>query len=617
MIFTVDNSAVIPLLDQNVFVNGSLHSGLWCTTIKRGSGAGGTQAEFQLASYLWDSWRGHLTDALVQVYVLNSFDGSAPVDPDFVGYIDVESASLSASDDTVSVTAHTITAFLSKVWVGQSDHVPVKAYKLVDPVTGLKTNNTPDRILRDLFAKLPSYYRARIGVGNVDAIKIASDAAGVDLTFRNATYAAVLEQITGLCGDVAIRERFSGTKCLLDFYRIQDPDAPRTGVRVANYDDIITSQANVASISCNSTSQECVTRVVAYGQPRQFVVSVVSNGLPGYVLVNDWSVTQQSAVLADPKRTKPGAPGHQPGMERCFRRYALPPCFNAMKLLKEIPWKRSNGQAFTAQAWYYPTLLSDDVGTGDKIGTLQATPVLIKNAKWELDKGYVEFGEPVLNVTRITFNPTSKKPIYTHAEAVVGITFAYEDPAHFLYHDTDIDHGSDVRVDLAPDGLTETFQRDDCLWAAVTNVGHLLNGAFFTCLLFNEDDPTAAPTTYVTSTLIRDDTAKLRQMARQIQREKSRKHRSYSIDIPWFTRAYAVGNGVTICGQADYIPDSYMITDLTWNLTENSTSITVDNVKPPHRREVSTGYAPVRNVGGFSARVNGFSGKSSSWSAQR
>lgn len=605
---------VIPLLDQIIMVNGVEDSALWCISISRQSGCGGVTADFTHPLAGWDTARDSYRDAYVEVYILNTYSSPAASGPDFAGYLDVDTGSLSQGDDTVAMSAHSITHYLNRVWVGQADHRPVVTYRVRDigSVPGadgryplVSPRVTVTSILRDILGDLPSYYYVRLRLGDVSVLS-TSDMADLpdQIVFRGTTYAAAIDQLLGYYGDVGVCERYESSKTYLDFYRISDPSAPISTVTVAPLNqDVISGGGNVASITENLTSADAVTRVIAYGRPRVVVISCsTADAVTARKLQPDWPSTYttggitynlESLVAGDPKKARPGAPGYLPGMEHVYRRYRLPACLRHYTIARDLaPIYRTasagdTSSPYQTQVWWLPTSLSDDgVGSNDKVGTTVSAPVLCKQFKLDLDRRTVTLAKPALAVTAVTM--TSGKPVYTYAAATVGVTLAVE-LADYVYHDTTATSGGGIAHDFASDGLTEIIQRDDAWWCQITNAGYALGGyTFGTCHIVNES--TGAASTYSAATLVRDDTPALRELALQVLREKCRRHRSYNVSIPYYTRAYRIGNRMVVIGQADYYaPDTYMITGIDYDLTDQSTTITCDNVKPPHRRTVKLG----------------------------
>lgn len=588
-VFT-SSASTIRMLDQVVFVNGQRSDSLWCNSVSLGAGAGATTAEFTIHQSLFDTPDQGVLDQHVMVYALNAHDGSMPAVPDFAGFLDTKDAHLDPGTDGKRFPARTIGHYLQHVYVGQGFSPPrfTVTYRLEDPVTRRPTNWTPLRILEDIFQKLPSQYRAWVRLGNTAVLNNpgAADTAP-EITFRDTPYSSAIEQIMALFGDVAVRERFDSSGiCYFDFYRIGDPAAPAQQLTVCNWTDPVAAGGNVAVISPSATSAECKTRIFIVGKPRRFIVScTTSDATEGRRLIKDWDKSLEAVVLADPKRAKPGAPGYTEGAEYVFARYRLPAVLRGLVKSKDLGVVRSNGAKYSAQVFKWPTLLEDDeTNTHDKVGVLQTNPVRVQNVDFYLDEDYFLLREPAVNLMSIDPPLSGEKPTRkVYAEADVGITFAVEGDEFIA--DTGHDYGSDVALPFVSDGLSEVIRRDDMEFIQYTNGGFPINGQVFSAILFDEDAPHAEPTTVNTPIVVKDDTRRMRQLALTKQRERSRKQRSYSVTVPWFTRAVVPGTRLVFAGQADYVPDTYMVTQVTWDFDNNETALTADNVRPPSRRE--------------------------------
>jgi hypothetical protein len=587
---------VIQALNQSISVNTDTNVVLWCTSITRGCGCGSTTAEFRLPQALYDTNRNGLRDSLISVSILNAYGGGS-VDVDFLGYLDVDSATLDTSTDSVVMTASTITSYLDKVWVGQTSHVPYKEFPLVDPLTGNRTSNTPASILRELFDELPSFYAARVRLGDLTVINTTSQNNQPALVFRNTTYASAIDSVISLFGDVTYRERFSGGITYLDFFRVQDVAQPINTVTIGTYADIIDCGANVESINDNKSTQDVTTRVNAYGGPRRFIVTAITNDVTAQRRLNKgWDVSLEADVLLDPKIAKPGAVGYQPGMEFVFRRFHLPVCFGSVNRLKNLGIFRNAiagqpGPQYDAQIFKYDRALAADED-GNITSTIDAEPTLLKSCKLDLDRGYFELGsaEDGLNVLTGVPDVSTGKPVITWTPAVIGVTFCYEDNKNFIYSDTGADVSSGINLDFASDGLTEQFQVDKLKFLQVTNNNYPLTSETgvsltFNALIYNED--TNLWMNETSANVVTDDTPTLRYISKERLKEKSRRHRAIECTVPYFSRAYRVGNQLRVINQNDPPQYPMMITGITYNLeAPQSTRITADNVKPPKRVDI-------------------------------
>lgn len=590
--------ADIGLLDQCVNIGGSYNASLWCTSITRGHGAGGSRAEFRYPAALFDTDRSMLTDRLVAVWVTDS-SGLQGVDPDFLGVLDVDNATLATGADSVSLQASSISGYLNRVWIGQTTHAPIKRYQLLDEITGRPTRWTPKNVLYDLFEHLPSFYGTYIKLGQMDVLTSTAQDSEPALCIRNQTYAQVLDTICAMYGDVVWIERFTATAVYIDFFRMQDCSKPVIPVTCANYQNPVTAGANLASITRNQTSADTITRVIVYGQPRRCIVST-SNALAVSAakrLISLWDPTLAAAVLLDPKRAKPNAPGYVAGMEHAFTRFVLPHCFRPYKKCKDLVMQQvgvadsegtscSKGSTYPIQVWKMPTTLSYDTA-GVATGTPSTTPQLLKNVKLDLENNTFQLGcaEDGLNIIAGTIGATGQ-PIWTWQAAIIGITFAFE-PGVWVYGDTGQDSSSNLQLPWKADGLTQEIQRDSLEFLQLTNDGYGIPSADGTNLEFNAIyynlDANAWSQEYSSAYVLRDDSKAARKLAAEALKTKPLRRVSYDVRVCCFSRAYRPGVQVYLTGTGISEP-AMTITSVTHDCGPNqSTSFTCDNVQPPQR----------------------------------
>lgn len=586
---------VVPQLKQLVHVNGQRVDYLYCTGINKGTGLGGTTAEFAFPQARWDTLRTGLRGALVEVWYYNAL--TPPQAPDFVGLLDADSSEASPDSNGVrTISARTMTAYLADACVGQTQSTPVVNYWVSNPLNPSSSDWTPKRVLEDLLDNLPSNYKPYVGLGDTRVIDTSAATFQANITFRNQTYEQACQQLMDYFGDVSCRERFWSGAAVIDFFRIQDQLQPLTTVRVCNWDDPIADNANVARISHNQSLHDSCTRIKAYGTRRRFIVTVSSNDADSHMrLIKDWDSDLEELVKAYPERAHPNAPGYQPGMEFVFRRYQLPACFYPYIKLKDLPVVRSNGQRYPVQisvSQYQLTVSASGGYTGAKTGNW----VLADGAKLELEQNYFILNKPALGLTSMSANANGDL-LETWAEADVRITFAYEGDKH-LVADTGQDYSSGIALPFAVDGLTEQIERDDLTYCQYTNKNTSGNefgiyGAdgqrkYFNAQIYNLDSDTWT-STLTNATVVQDDSRKLEAYAREQLRSRNRVHHSYTITIPWFTRGYEPGYRIAISNQTNGEALNLVITNVSWTSTldgDHSTELTVDNIKPPHRSKL-------------------------------
>lgn len=599
---------LVPLLDQVVTVNFAADDTLWCVSIKRGFGIGGCSAEFIAPKGLFDSNRDFLQGGLVAVYVTNTFDGSMPGAPDFVGYLDVDNAQLTEEEDAYKVSASSPTAYLAKVDVGINEHRPTCEFPLSDPETGKPTRWTPARVLQDLFGNggpssisggMPSGYRARIKLGNTAVLNTTENNSTPSMCFRNVKYATAVKNVLDLFGDITFVERYDNSLiCYLDFLRIQDLAQPFVAATIGAFSPDPEND-NVTSITWDKTSHDCCTRFIAYGDEIITVITITDDD-PNLEmrLIKGWDTSLEAKVLANPERAKVGAVGYEPGMEFVFRRWYLPVALSAYTKRKNLVIQRQPisaskpGPEYPVQVYKKPNLLTANPTTG--VYTAAEGPrQILKNWKDELDKGYFELAtaEDGLRATGFAVPPGKTQREYTWERAPIRITLAIGHPKR-VFADTLQDSVNTLGFDFGADGLMESCLRPEMQYVQFTNQGFPIRTSKGTELVFDAamyDEDEKIWRVYTSKTVARDDTSKLEYLANEGLKEKNRPHKACTVDIPYFARAFQPGCQLVVNNDPNWeLP--LMIGSATWNLLENSTSVSADNTKPPPKSELEHAF---------------------------
>lgn len=577
---------------QAVTVNGSLRREMRCVSIDYGTGISGSIAQFEFPSYLFDEYKDDLRDGEVRVSVAS---GGA----DFIGYLDVDTAQLSTGADSFTMQAKSITQFLSKVWIGQSENIPVLEAYLKDPVTLEDTGFTPAEILKELFRRLPDKIRSRIALGDTTVLDTTSQNSKPVMAFRNMSYSAAIESVLEMFGDVTFYERFTD-RCVLHFFRIQDSNQPLATARVAGWRNL-DGGVNVEDLTSTQNIESSITQINGYGAPKRFVVTLTNYDLnPEKRLIKGWDSELEAAVLSDPKRATPGSKGYVPGMEHVFRRYLLPRCLSQYVALKSLgvpnPVTSAAGSEsdYEAQCFKLPTILEEDP-EGGLTGVESTTPALIKNVRWSLEEGFVQIGKCVdaLNIVRVEIGNLDGKanvPVYTWEPAKLSITIAIEHKRTYLNY-VGTNNGSGIRLPFIDDGLSEQIQLDDLRYVQFTNVDHPVYGPSgspleFAATYYSEYHKDWV--TYEEPLVVHDDTETLQRIITDMLKAKNKRHRSVSMRVPYFTRAYMPGKRLQIRGMRNDAPGTLMITGCNWDLVNNTTQVVADNIRPPRRSTLRT-----------------------------
>lgn len=680
----------VPLARQTVTVNGAVDLNLWCSGINYSAGLGATAAEFVLPFKLADEVADRYQYKKVTVRTDRLL---------FVGYLPGRSEDISESTDGVTMTARSAGAFLNKIGVGEELNQWHYKYPLFDDATGALTGWTPAGVLLDLFDRLPERWKSEIALGNMDAITEAFDLPVQNYDFSLSTYQGAIEAVVGSLGDVAVRERFAGGRCLLDFVRISDPAAPKKRVVVAEHD--ARPDANVASYQPMVTGDEALNRVVAFGMDKEFMVTCrsVVDGLPHLseppneleqyptALLKDWDPALEAIVKADPKLATsdkvnrgcqiagdndPGTAGatfpievgidlipmktvlvHPPSTERMlvtaftpktpadpeaeppveaspamvtvtrmyqaseeqeagdlkkgnpltievpgisnvYRRYRLPLALQAhpkREVRSDLPIiDTQTGERVSAQVFIYPSTLTVDAeNDAKKLGNIMHTPKLMHGGNKDFDKYRIHLDKPAL--VPVAVEKVDGKQRVTYAETVVGVTFAYVDPRWPFGWDTGVT--DEVKIDLPWEVHTERLRLTEFVYWQTTNQGWPIETAagevVFGCLFINPRNGDVT-TGY---SVLRSDLAYLRTAAERLLMERSRRHVSAGVTLPWLDTGYNIGDRLEVQGLRNQPEELLTITQVGLTMDPDgaaSTSITVDNVKPPARKRFNTKF---------------------------
>jgi len=680
----------IPLPKQTVTVDGAQDFDLWCSGISKSAGMGSTTADFVLPFALADEIGDRYQFRKVEVRTTREL---------FVGYLPGRSEDISDSEDGVVLTARTASGFINKISVGEELSQWHYKYPLFDDATGALTGWTPAGVLLDLFERLPSRWKGEIALGKMGVILEAFDLPVQNYDFSLATYQSAIESIVASLGDVAIKERFSGGKCILDFIRISDPSAPQKSVKVAEHDDGL--DANVASYQPNVTGDEVLNRAVAFGSDKEFMVTCrsVVEGLPHLsdpvdgsgqyptALLKDWDPAFETIVKRDPKLatsdkvsrgckvagdTDPGTgatsfaietgidliplktvlvhppsgermlvtaytpkvtadpeaeppvegapaqvtvtrmfqaseenePGdikkggaltiEIPGLSNVFRSYRVPLAFQAhprKEIRSDLPIiDPETMQRVDAQIFMYPsTLAIDPESSAKKLGNIMHVPKIVHGGNKDFDKYRIRLDKPAL--VPVAVEKVNGKQKVTYSETVVGVTFSYIDPLQTFGWDTGV--SDEVKITLPWEVHSESIRLPEFVYWQMTNTGFpiITTGGEVTFGVIYINPKTNEIST--DSAVLRSDLAYLKTAAERRLMERSRRHVSGTVTIPWLDVGYDIGDRLQVRGLKNQPDELLTITQVGLTMAPDGgarTSLTVDNVKPPARKRFNTKF---------------------------
>ena len=292
---------IIPLVEQEITVDGSRDKRLWCNSISLSAGLGGNLAEFTIPEMLSDDDRERYRDKKV---VVKAGLGNASKTV-FIGYLVVDNSSLSPDADQFTMHANSVGFFLNKIGVGEDLNRWNYEYKLYNE-DRTPTGYTPVNILIDLFSRLPGYWSDEVKLGDLRPL-LSNDIATTSFNFNLQSYAQAVDYIASAFGDVAIKERFRGDKTYIDFYKVSDVSSPVNTLTCSRWNH--NTSANVYSLSMNENGGELINRCQAFGRDKCFVVTLQSNvtGIdwseqdPLLAMRKDWDTTLETFAKSDPK----------------------------------------------------------------------------------------------------------------------------------------------------------------------------------------------------------------------------------------------------------------------------------------------------------------------------
>ncbi len=595
--FAVAHSLEIPRLNQAVLVNGAPRADVYCETVSMSSATGGSTASLVAPRYDWDGGKSEFRGASVEVRVWYAGGFEECV---FFGWVLPTTGD--AGDRQIRFTAGSAMMFADRVYLAQDRAsegmeilYPARARK-----NGVETETgwTLKSILYDIWSApraptwrgggggLPSDWRAKLKIGNLTVLDRSWNRFPIgDLSFSQATLRDALDQILGIAGTVTCREEFRvGGQTWLQFYEVADPWLPMLDLTVAQAGASILG-SNVAQITHEEGAEEAITRLIALGDRRQFVVSIRTDSAAG-ALIPDWNAALESTVLANPecgrRGAESGAAGDQSRNEftearaRVFRCFKLPECVRRLWIGRDNALELSDGSRVAIQVWKWPRKLTWDTGTSAWVSELAAAPVLLEGAAIDTERLTLTLKKPAINMVGASVDGAGNI-LDEYEAAIVGITITVGGDR--LHHDTGV-RANGLDLDgIANSGLVETVRNESFRFVQMTNEGYPFVGVTYGDAWVYVDG--TGWVHYVGATAIEDDSASLRDFAEMALYEKNRVRAKYSVGTPGYTGAYRLGDRIRIVGQADAQYGVHQIAQRSIDLTRNhAISISTDNSLP-------------------------------------
>jgi len=640
MIIRTSNLGVIQGIKQQVYIqnpDGStyLDPFVFCMSIDANNGSGNSSATFELPTVRWDEYSNLYLQSGIFVYAGSSWDNMEQV---FYGYIGNEASGISVSDDKYSFSALCPIKELDKIFVGYADKVPTVKYQRYDVFTDTLKKQTPKDILEDLFDNLPSNWKLVFGLGKTDCLKNTYENSNTDITFSGQTYQQALDTIIGNFGDVNYRVRYNGfstPKVLIDFYKVNDSSNTTQFVQMPlEGQDVLTTGANVIELTQQNSTMDSINRIIGFGKQQEIIVAIpskIEEGSTAEPLIKGWANpsvtwsyenenhvmisgthTAEEWVCLDPEHSNPKSKLFIAQCELVYKRWFLSTCVwdidksTNLEIEQDLPpdiqaTGTINNSKTSAQAVKrFVKHIRNPQNDEEIIATYPENQYeKIDGCKFQLKNNYIDFQKPVLDVTSVTINPNTDKEIKTYAPCLfwVNITLLYD----YLKYDTGQPHNSDIGFPtIGTDGQIEILQRDEFRYKQFNLAGtDTHNNKAYTLKDF-EDNPVTyesiiyyneSSKTWVTvvgQEVIQDDYKPLKKLCEEILKQKNKRHKSYDITLAYFSPQYKVGDKLVILGQSNWDGDNYCISNISHDLINHSTKLTIDNVRPPNRMLITS-----------------------------
>lgn len=287
-----------------------------------------------------------------------------------------------------------------------------------------------------------------------------------------------------------------------------------------------------------------------------------------------------------------------PGIDKVFKDYLLPLClrqyYPEIEIQTDIPLldpatnERRKCQAFQ----YITTLVPSTTETNKKDGEWSQKPRIVDGFNVDKEKWRVRFSNPTVQVVEQTKKTVGSKSIIEskYERTVVGVTFSYIDPHYTFGWDTGAFPG---QTRLPWISQCEREQYDELVYQQTTNQVYPVKytppemlveqDVVFGYTHIDPDTAVVDQTAYV----VRSDLGYLRTYAYKSLGERYRRHVSYDIEVPWLAVGYTLGNRLAVTGLSRQPRELLTITGVVFNMEaegEHNTLITVDNTRPPYRR---------------------------------
>lgn len=582
IVISSDN-AVVPRQRQKLTINGKLHRDVFCTQIDVSVGKQASTAVFSLPSKVFFDNLSRFDDAEVVVYHYSQ-GGRVLNRPIFRGYLETRTAEYDERTNRQTIKARGALHRLRRVYLGKNRGQGEVIYNKDD---GWRL----DGIVRDMFSSrsLSSSYRSVIGLGDLSGLRQASYEMQT-MSFPGTSYLDALWTIVQFAGNVRIRERFTGSKTLLDFEAIGDSETP---VR-----RIITPRRGVGPDQGGTTTrlrdagnvEDIVNQVDAIGAPTRTMLTVRTETettdaplFPNWPLSTAYTESEltadETAVLGNPGFATPGHPSYSDTSDRrfIFRRFALPAVLQRYDIDAANVWRNSDNERIKVQAFIQDYTNYVDVSEDPTIDKQADGSTGYKIVKAQLIDGHILLSEPAVRVLRYEYVDSQQVLVRERAPVFVTITVSRRDER--TVYSTGI-RGNLNFPTISSAGVTLPIVNESARYERVgtgedglvyNNTAYTFGAIWFDEItgVWSEVEPDATPLT------VRDDRSFLRSIANRTLAERSQRRTLGIRRIPRVTQGYRLMDRV-------WMGDKILqVMQISWSLmTDIATTIQATDALP-------------------------------------
>jgi hypothetical protein len=554
------SSTATPIVTRpvlSVYIGGVLRPDVMCTGISKRGNWSPDSATLSVPAWLAGDYDTSLDDMAVLIY-----QQGMPL-PVFRGYIDTASMQESARESGVTLTALSITDKLDRVHIGQAALRGEVQFRKRDPLTRGDYGYTVTNIFEAIFgtSTLDANWRSVIEWGDLTAIsRTRGDLRPADMRFTGQSVLQALRRVNGLVADVGFREIHTESKTYYSAFVYGDPTTAAKTL-IAPLGNGYAEGAIIADIQGSGDNKGIVSRVIAYGAPRKFQITLATNHstapvlpawtdatITGYAEDGTTYTETEDAVIANPDSTIAESPHFVAARANVFRRYKLPAALLAFyKPQSQNLYRMASGKQIGLQVFRvtYPLTVS---GTELVADTNSPEYELLTGHRITED-GYLELPRPCLAEVRKHVVSGKQVSTYAPVHLFVTLTVSASDGTRPGY-DTGV-RGYVNTPTIRDTGLVFPIVNNSVeYWQIGTPAGGLTDwlGAAHSigCVWYDEESNTWSAVAAGSSTVIRDDRLFLASIAERALAERQKRRTTATVRLPYIATGFNVGDVVKI-----------------------------------------------------------------------